>query len=53
VVVAVVTVVVTRVVDEVGVEIEETVQGFGAGEVEDEEEGPRWRFIREPSFLYP
>jgi len=37
------------VVDEVEVEVEETVQDFEAGEVEDEAAGPRWRFIRLPS----
>jgi len=48
----VVTVVVTRVVDEVEVEVEEMAQDFEAVEVEDEVEGLRWRFIRQSSFPY-
>ena len=49
----VVTVVVTRVVDEVEVEaeaaVEEMAQRCEAGEAEDEAEGLRWRFIRQSS----
>ena len=46
------TAVVTIVVEEVVEAEEETVQGFKAGEVEDEVKGLRWRFSRQSSSLY-